>query len=118
MIRTKKRFKTYNDGYLTVCRLKAKESSFGAFSNPKKQSDLIHVCRLAYEEMSRRDSDMEFAESDNHKLSMKVRTPYLDRVHEKHNVVIGNMLYSIFKLDYDRSKREMYLYLEEVRNIE
>ena len=74
--------------------------------------------KLAYEETSRREQDYEFARSIERSLTLKVKTPLYPNVNKKHSVLIENTQYSIFELDVDRKKNEMYFYLEEVRKID
>lgn len=113
----KSRFSTYNDGVLNVYVSVSKKSSFGAAMNEKKQDDLSFVGKLAFNEMSKRDEDMDFAESQGRALSIKVKTRLCNFVDKQKLIVINNILYSIYKIDLDKSKDEMYIYLEEVRKI-
>lgn len=111
------KFSNYNDGVLYVCRPDSGQSDFNAVKNPTHKVDLQRVYKLDYCEMSRRDQDMDFAESQGRTLSLKVKTRLLDPVNRLHMVVIGNVLYSIINLDKNRASKEMFFYLEEVREI-
>lgn len=107
----------YNDGFVTLYRVKNETSSFGAKLNPEKLSDMEYAAELAYEEMSRRDQDYEFAEMNSRQLSMKIKTPNIPGVDKNMMVCRNGMLYNIIKLDTDIHKNVMYLYLEEDRKI-
>ena len=111
------RFSTYNDGMLFVCRNNTERSDFAAVKNAKAKNDLSIEQKLAFDEMSKRDEDMMFAESIGRKLSMKVKTRLVPSVSNQNQVIIEKTLYSIYKIDFDRKKKEMYIYLEEERQI-
>ena len=93
------------------------QTSFGAKVNELKKSDLKNLRKLAFAEMSRRGEDFEFAESVSRKLTLKVKVPYRPDVTTDQKVLHGKLLYDIFKIDYDSDKKNLYLYLEEVREI-
>lgn len=112
----KRRFSTYNDGMLYVYRATGAESDFGAVRNSNKNS-LDKFLKLAFTEMSKRDEDMDFAQSQGRALSVKVKTRLHTGVTKQHLVTIADILYSIIYIDQDRTNSEMYLYLEEVRKI-
>lgn len=111
----KRKFSTYNDGMLYVCEKINEGSDFGAVKNAVKKEDLKKKIKLAYGEMYKRDEDLDFAESQGRALSIKVKTRLHPDVNKNNEILIGDMLHSIIKLDQDRNKNEMYLYLEEVR---
>ena len=111
----KTKFTTYNDGMLYICEGGKKDSDFNVIKNPKTKKDLTKEVKLAYKEMSQRDQDIEFAKSEGRMLSLKVKTRLYNDINRLKLVLIENTLYSIFKLDIDRQKQELYLYLEEMR---
>lgn len=113
----KKEIDTYSDGYLYICDSSGTQNSFGAKINELKKSDLKNLQKLAFCEMSRRAQDLEFAESMSRKLTLKVKVPFRPDVTTDRKVLHENMLYDIFESDYDSDKRNLYLYLEEVRKI-
>ena len=108
----------YNDGYIRVYKEKNKESDFGARKNIKTFDDLEFIVKLAYKECNKRQQDLEFAEASSRTLTLKVKTRLYDKAKNNHKVVINNTLYDIIYIDYDRANREMYLYLEQVRELE
>lgn len=108
---------TFNDGVLYVCKPEAERSSFNAVRNPTVEADLEKIIKLDFDETSRRDQDLDFAESQGRSLNMKVKTRLRPEVTKHHQVLIGAMLYSIIYIDYNRDRGEMYLYLEEVRKL-
>lgn len=113
----KAKFTNYNDGVLFICKPESDHNDFNAVKNPTKKTELDKIFKLDFTEMSRRDQDMEFAEGQGRTLTMKVKTRLLDQVNKLHQVLIGDVLYSIINVDKDRSRQEMYFYLEEVRNL-
>ena len=113
----KSRFSTFNDGVLFICKPESDHSTFNAVKNPKKKTELDKTLKLNYDEMSRREQDLQFAESQGRNLTLKVKTRLRSQVTKFHQVLIEDMLYSIIDLDIDRDRSEMYLYLEEVRKL-
>lgn len=112
----KSRFSTYNDGVVHICDAKERKTNFGAVKNATARNDLTDVIKLNYSECSKRDEDIEFASSQGRTLSVKLKTRSY-KVVPTQKAVIEDMLYSIIKIDHDRSKREMYIYLEEERKL-
>ncbi len=110
----------FNDGMVSVYKTKPRSSSFGAALNVSKKSDMEFVVKLAYKEMSKRDQDYEFADAKNRNLSIKLKTRLYagGGINSSFKAVIGNILYSILKLDSDRSQGIMYFYLEEERELD
>ena len=113
----KAKFQVFNDGVLWICEQVRQESSFGAVKNAVEGDDITKLIKMDYAEMSARDQDLQYAESIGRTLSLKVRCRLKDGVKKTHLVMIGDMLYSIVKLDYDRTNGLMFLYLEEVRRL-
>lgn len=113
----KSRFSKYNDGMLYVCEVKKNEIGFGMVKNTREESDLKRILKLAYEEKTKRDEDMQFAENKGRTLSLKVKTRLREEVDSTQKVLIENTLYSVIHIDHDKSNREMYLYLEEERKL-
>lgn len=106
-----------NDGFLKCYRDKKQESDFNAPKNPKTEEDMKFIVELAFEEMSRRDQDMTFAETLGRTLSLKVKTRLLPEIDKKMKVVIEKTMYNVIKIDSDREKNVMFFYLEEVRKL-
>lgn len=109
-------FARYNDGVVKVYRDIAVRTGFGAKQNTRGLDDLEFVVKLDFEEMSKRQQDQEFAEQNGFSLSMKIRTRRFDGVDSKCKAVIGDTLYDVSYLD--KTRTELYLYLEEVRKID
>ena len=112
----KSRFSLYNDGIVYIVRKKPKSTNFNAAKNALSRDDLEEVVKLAYEEKSKRDEDVEFASSQGRTLSLKIKTRSY-KVDPTLKAIAGDTLYSIIKLDHDRAKQEMYIYLEEERKL-
>lgn len=112
----RKKFSTYNDGVLLVYKEKRQTTNFNAVKNTRTIDDLEFVVKLDYEEKSKRDTDLDFAEAQGRTLTLKVKTR-LYHLDKTLMVVIGNIMYSIINLDEDRANGEMYFYLEEVREL-
>ena len=107
----------YNDGYIRVYKEKNKESDFGARKNIKTFDDLEFIVKLAYKECSKRQQDLDFAESRNRTLNIKIKTRFYKNISNYDKIVINNILYDIVYIDIDKENRELYFYLEEVRTI-
>ena len=73
---------------------------------------------LAYEECSKRQQDLDFAESNDRTLNVKVKTRFYKNINNEYKVTIENTLYDIIYIDEDRKNRELYFYLEEVTEVE
>lgn len=113
----KSKFQTYNDGMLYICKNVTGKSDFGAVKNAKSVYDLSDCLKLAFSEMSKRDEDITFAESRSRSLSVKVKTRFVPCLGNCSQVIIGDTLYSVIKVDFNRSKSESFLYLEEERKL-
>ena len=113
---SKTKFVTYNDGVISIYREKPRRTDFAAKQNVSVLDDMDFVAKLAFSEASRREQDMDFAEQMGFSLSLKVRTRYVAGVDNKCKAVIGNYLYDVSYVDKTRS--EMWLYLEGIKEIE
>lgn len=107
----------FNDGIVYIYESKPKKASFGAAMNVSSKDDLNYIVKLAYKEMSKRDQDLEFASSLDRKLSLKIKTRLYKNVDSTYKAVIEGVLYSILKIDTDKSKQLLFLYLEEERKL-
>lgn len=115
-MRKKSKFDVFNDGVVYICNSINKQSSFKAAINDNAKSDLISVDKLMFKEMSKREQDIVFAESKDKELSLKIKSRYYP-VKSNQKAVIEDVLYSIFKIDYDSEKKYIYLYLEKEREL-
>ena len=111
------RFSRYNQGVLFIAQISTQDTDFGAVTNATKMSDMTKLVRLDYEEMSKRERDVSFAEASDHTLDLKVKTRYHAAAKAHRQVLINNKLYDIFQVDGSSVTGEMYLYLEEVREL-
>ena len=111
------RFSNYNHGVLYISRSRTKDTDFGAVTNATKMSDMEKLQKLDYEEMSKRERDVSFAEASDQTLDLKVKTRYHAAAKAHRQVLINNKLYDIFQVDGSSVTGEMYLYLEEVREL-
>ena len=112
----KLKFSKYNDGVVSVYREKPRDTDFAAKQNVSVLDDMDFVVRLAFEESSRREQDIDFAEQIGFSLSLKVRTRYFAGVDNKCMAVIGGYLYDVSYVD--KTRTEMWLYLEGVKKID
>lgn len=112
----KNKFSRYNDGVVLIYRPKEKKTDFNAKRNVSTLDDMDFICKLAFEEMSKREQDLEFAEQMGFSLSMKVKTRYVGAIDTKCKAVIDGYLYDISHLDPDK-KTELYLYMEQIRKV-
>lgn len=119
VIKTKARPAMFKDGYAIICRYDRSTSTFAAAKNARTMADLLEIGKLAFDEMSRRQQDIDFAESAERSLSYKIRTRLQpDLCREEHCIVINRILYDIITIDTDRAAELAYWYLEEVRELE
>lgn len=112
----KRKFSTYNDGVVSIYREKPRATDFGAKRNTRTLDDMDFIARLAYEESSRREQDMEFAEKRGFTLTLKIRTRAVPGVDSKCKAVIDGYLYDV--RDTDKNRDEMWLFLEGVRKLD
>ena len=112
----KNRFSRYNDGVAAIYREKERRSNFAAKENVSALDDMEFVAKLDYEESSKREQDVHFAEQMGFALSMKIRTRFLASVDSKCKAVIGGYLYDVSYVDKNRV--EMWLYLQGVKAID
>lgn len=114
---SKTKFSTYNDGIVSVYREKPRRTDFNAKKNVSALDDMELIVNLNYEESSRREEDVSFAEQMGFSLSLKVRTRLYLPVDKTCKAVIDGYLYDISYVDKDRKKGEMWLYLEGIRRL-
>ena len=113
----KKKKQRLNDGFAAVYWEKDNKTDFNADIRAKTLDDLEYVMDMAYEEQFKREQDYEFAESSGHSLNLKVKMRLYEKISKKNKIVIEDVLYNILKIDYSKSEKCMYLYLEEERKI-
>lgn len=111
----KPKFSRYNDGVVRIYREKPRRTDFGAKQNVSVLNDLSFVVKLDYEESARREQDSEFAQQMDFSLSLKIRTRFFSGVDNKCKAVINGYLYDVRYVD--KTREEMWLYLEGVRSI-
>lgn len=116
MLQAKKELPSYPDGVLGIYKAKPRKTDFGARRNIEKRSDMEFVASLCYNVQTIREQDYEFAERSSFKLSLKVKTPRFDLVTSDSLALIVTTLFDLSHID--KTKDEMYLYLEEVRDID
>lgn len=109
----KKKFDRFNDGVVFVYREKIRRTDFGAKQNASAIDDLEFILKLDFEESSRREQDLDFAEQSGFALSLKLHTRLAPNIDNKCKAVINNYLYDIWYVD--KTKTDMYLYLEGVK---
>jgi len=118
-MKVSKTIPAYRDGYVKFVRHKeTSASSFGAFTNTRGAADYDVIVTLAYDRMTIRERDYEFAESIDKTLNLKIRCPYRPEVNSKLQAVIGDMLYDVYQVDPDINGMKMFVYLQENRRLE
>lgn len=110
------KFSRYNDGVVSVYREKGRRSNFAARENVSVLDDMDFIAKLAFEESSKREQDIEYAAQNDFSLSLKIRTRYLPDVDNKCKAVINGYLYDVSYVDKNRT--EMWLYLEGVKDLD
>ena len=112
---TKPKFSRFNDGVVSIYRAKEKKSNFGANENVSILDDMDFVAKLDFEESSKREQDLEFANQNDFSLSLKIHTRMVSSVDNKCKAVIQGYLYDVKYVD--KTRTEMYLYMEGVKPI-
>lgn len=111
----KKKFSCYNDGVVFIYRDKKNKSNFGAKENVSVLDDMDYIAKLDFEESSKREQDIEFANQNDFSLSLKIKTRLIKGVNNGCKAVIDGYLYDIKYVD--KTRIEMFLYLEGVKQI-
>lgn len=111
----KNNFSRYNDGVVSIYREKERLTDFAAKKNVSARDDMDFVCKLAFEESSKREQDQTFAEQNGFSLNAKIRTRLVNGVDNKCKAVIGGELYDVSYID--KTRTEMWLYLEYIRKL-
>lgn len=109
-------FSKYNDGMVHIYREKKRHNDFSAKHNVTTTNDMDFIVKLAYEECSKREQDLTFAEQNDFTLSLKIKTRYVKNVDNKCKAVINDYLYDISHID--NSKTEIFIYLQGVRQLD
>lgn len=108
---------TYNSGFVKIYRRKKEYLTVNR--NVAGIEDLEFVVKFAYEEMSKRQQDLEFAEQNTFSLSEKIKTqrPVRDTgIDNQCFAIIENTLHAIKYID--SGKRELFFYLEKIKILE
>ena len=117
-MKTNKIIPPYRDGYVCFVRpLSQNISSFGAPKNTSAKSDTESVVMLAYDRMTLRQRDQEFAHSMEKTLDLKIRCPYRPEVNTRLQAIVEDVLYDVYDLDSDSNNMTMYVYLQENRKL-
>lgn len=111
----KTKFSRYNDGVVFIYREKEKRSNFAAKENVSDLDDMDFVAKLDFEQASKREQDITFAEQHDFSLSLKIKTRHLSSVDNKCKAVIDGYLYDVAYVDKNRI--EMWLYLEGIKEL-
>lgn len=111
----KTKFSRFNDGVIAVYREKENKSNFSAKENVRILDDMDFVAKLDFEECSKREQDLEYAEQMGFSLTLKVKTRLLKTVDNGCKAVIDGYLYDIY--DVDKTRTEMYIYMQGVKKI-
>lgn len=105
----------YNDGVVLIYTPKERKTDFNAPKNVSVLDDMDFVCKLDFEEMSKREQDIEFAEQMGFSLSMKIKTRFVPAVDDGCKAVIDGWLYDISSMD--KNKTDAFLYMTQVRKV-
>lgn len=111
-----KKFSKYNDGFVKIYREKERRNDFSAKKNVSTLDDMDFIVRLDFEEMAKREQDLQFAEQNDFTLSMKIKTRFFKGVDNKCKAVIDGYLYDVSYIDKNRT--EMFFYMEGVKAID
>lgn len=113
----KPKFSRYNDGVVSIYREEeGRKTDFSAKRNVQTLEDMEYIVKLAFEESSKREQDLEFADQHDFTLSLKIKTRLVKNVDNKCKAVIDGYLYDISYID--RNREEMWLYLQGVKKLD
>ena len=113
----KRKTQGLNDGFAAIYLPRDVKTDFSARETAKTLEDMEYIVDMAYQEEYKREQDYEFAESNGHALSLKIRMLLLEDIKKEHKMVIDNTIYNILKMDYAKAECVMYAYLEEERKL-
>lgn len=117
-MKTRRAIPAYRDGYVAFVQpLGSNISSFGAKKNTRTKADVSQVVVLAYDRMTHRQQDLEFAYSADKSLDMKIRCPYHPNVSTKLQAIIETTLYDVYEVDPDINNMQMFVYMQENRKL-
>ncbi len=117
-MRVRRAIPPYRDGYVRFVQpVGTNISSFGAKKNTRSEDDVEAVVTLAYDRMTHRQRDMEFAYNMDRSLDLKIRCPYHAAVNTKLQAIIGDTLYDVYEVDPDINQLQMFVYMQENRKI-
>lgn len=111
----KSKFSRFNDGVVSIYREKEKRSNFAAKENVSALDDMEFIAKLDFEESSKREQDLAFAEQNSFSLSLKIHTRYLKAIDNHCKAVIDGYLYDIKYVD--KTRTDQYIYLEGVKSL-
>lgn len=115
-MRKSKEFETFNDGVVSIYREKPRETDFNAKRNVSTLDDMDFIVKLNFKELSKREQDLEFAQQNDFTLSLKIKSRLVKGVDNKCKAVIDGYLYDVSFVD--KSRTELFLYLEGVKAID
>lgn len=108
---------SYNSGILEIYESKGSVTTFSAKVNETKKGDLNFIMSIYFHEESKRQQDILFANSMDRTLNLKVKVPYTEKIKSKYKAIYNNYLYDIIYIDFSKDKKELYIYLEELRRL-
>lgn len=111
----KNKISKFNDGVVSIYREKGKRSNFAAKENVSAMDDLEFIAKLDFEECSKREQDLEFANQNDFSLSLKIHTRLVNGIDNHCKAVIDGYLYDIKYAD--KTRTDIWLYLEGVKRI-
>lgn len=118
-MKTRKAIPAFRDGYVSFVQpLGSNISSFGAKKNTRTENDVSSVVLLAYDRMTHRQQDLEFAYNVDKSLDMKIRCPYHPDVSTKLQAIIEDTLYDVYEVDPDINNMQMFVYMQENRRLQ
>lgn len=109
---------TFNDGYITIGETKIERNDRGK----RIGEQFTAVVDLAFTIKNAREEDYELAHTLGASLDLKIKTrfpPDFQTIRKsKFSGYIEDQFFDVIKVDWDSSKRYLYLYLQEVKSDE
>lgn len=110
----KLKFDVFNNGLLEFGDL---VESVDENLNALDEKEFTVKGRLFFNYMSIRQEDKLKFDDTGFKLTLKIKTPYIDKLVSSHIIKINGQYYSILKIDPSLEQSCLYLYLSELNDI-
>lgn len=109
----KLKFDTYNDGFIEYGDY---IENYGQDGNALEEREFITKGKLFFSYQSIREQDKLKYDNTGFKVSIKLKTRYINTLKSSDVIRLDNSLYSIAYVEPDNKKQNLYIYLTELVN--